>query len=173
MHTTIPWRAAPRRGRWRCFAIAGLLAWLTGGCTDPSLRLALQAQQRADDVAGFVFERQHEALRVLLYRDVLHRLGDAGTPLTDAQQTALNDAWNDRDLLEFWALQHERAKALRLAGVDAKLYSDQAPADLLIKSLLARADQVQTGLAAAAGATLGAGQTNDSAPQEVTPNGQQ
>ncbi|MFQ5805329.1 MAG: hypothetical protein ACE5I3_02635 [Phycisphaerae bacterium] len=121
------------------------------GCTRESLRVALAAQQRADQVQQAVFARQHEALCILLYRDLQRRLEDAGASLTEAQRAALNEVWNDRDLVEFWTVQHERAKALRLIGVDAKLYSDQSVVDLLYKSLSARAERVKQGLASYAG----------------------
>lgn len=63
--------------------------------------------------------------------------------------------WNDRDLIEFWAIQHERAAALRLVGVDAKLYAGQSSVDLLIKQIEARADRAKQALAARAGEALG------------------
>lgn len=138
-------------------AWCGLLAVMVslGGCTRESLRVALAAQQRADQVQQAVFDRQHEALCILLYRDLQHRLEQAGTPLTPGQRAVLNKVWNDRDLVEFWMLQHARAKALRLIGVDAKLYGDQSVVDLLYKSLSARADRVRRGLAAYAGRKIG------------------
>ncbi len=124
------------------------------GCTRESLRVALTAQQRADQVQQAVFERQHEALCLLLYRDLQRRLEQVGTPLSPAQRSALNEVWNDRDLIEFWTVQHERAKALRLIGVDAKLYSDQAVIDLLYKSLAAKVARAKQGIAARAGEAL-------------------
>lgn len=124
------------------------LAWVGGGCTRDSVRVAMEAQRRADDVQQTVFDRQHEALCVLLYRDLGWRLAAAGGPLDPEQETVLNDVWNDRDLVEFWALQHERARALRIAGVDAKLAADQSGVDLLVKSLAARADRVEQHLTA-------------------------
>jgi hypothetical protein len=114
-----------------------------GGCTRESVRIALAAQRRADQV--------HEALCALLYRDLQRRLEQTGAALTPAQRSALNEAWNDRDLVEFWAVQQERAKALRLIGVDAKLYSAQSVVGLLYKMLSAKVDQVEQGLAAQAG----------------------
>ncbi len=128
---------------------AGLLL---AGCTQESVRVALESQRRADQVQQTVFDRQHEGLRVLLYRDLVQRLESAGDELNEAQRAALNEVWNERDLIEFWAVQHERAKALRLAGVDAKLFTDQSIVDLLWKSAEAKADRVQQGLAATAGA---------------------
>lgn len=109
-------------------AIAG-----TAGCTRETVRLAATSQQRADEVQQAVFDRQHEALCVLLYRDMQRRLEQAGATLDDKQRAALNEVWNERDLIEFWTVQQERAKALRLAGVDAYLYGEQAAVDLLYK----------------------------------------
>jgi len=123
----------------------------TAGCTRESVRVALKAQQRADQVQQAVFDRQHEALCIFLYRDLRHRLEADGTSLSQAQTAALNEVWNDRDLVEFWQVQHERARALRLIGVDAKLYGDQSIVDLLYKSLMAKADRVKQGIAAEAG----------------------
>ncbi len=129
-------------GRW-----AGLLLMVLPGCTPESVRLALEAQQRADRVQQEVFECQHRALCVLLYRDMQHRLEDAGGALNAAQRQALNDAWNSRDLIEFWLVQYERARALRLTGVDARLASEQSAVDLLYKSLAAQAGRLRQGLA--------------------------
>lgn len=131
-------------------------AWLlaASGCSDPSLALALQAQQRANAVQAAVFERQHDGLRVLLFRDLVARLEAAGRPVDDDQRAVLNAVWNERDLVEFWAVQHERAGALRLVGVDAKLYADQSAVDLLIKAAERKLDQVEVGLAQAGGAAV-------------------
>ena len=140
--------AAARRsaGLWTCLSLLGL--WLPCGCSRESTRLAIEAQRRADQVQQTVFDRQHEALCVLLYRDLLHRLETAEGQLLAEQRELLSQVWNDRDLIEFWAVQNERAKALRLLGVDAKLFSDQSVVDLLWKSLQARADRARQGLAA-------------------------
>jgi hypothetical protein len=110
--------------------------------------VAIETQRRADEVEQAVFDRQHEALCALLYRDLLHRLETGAAPFTVDQRATASAVWNDRDLIEFWALQHERAQALRLAGVDAKLFSDQATIDLLWKSIEARMDRAKAGLAA-------------------------
>jgi len=130
----------------------GLAGLLAAGCTRESVRIALEAQRRADEVQQAVFERQHAALRVLLYREVVRRLEEGGFPLTAAQRAALGAAWNDRDLMEFWQVQHERAKALRRAGVDAQLWGSAAALDLLIKAVDARLDPARAGVAAYAGA---------------------
>jgi hypothetical protein len=119
-----------------------------GACTRESTRVAIETQRRADDVQQVVFDRQHEALCILLYRDLLRRLEPAGSGWSPAQQEALNDIWNERDLIEFWAIQNERARALRLAGVDAKLFADQSIVDLLWKSIETRMDRARQGLEA-------------------------
>ncbi len=148
-----------------------LMVLLVGGCTAPSLRLALNAQQRADEVQQFVFQRQHEGLRIMLHRDLLHRLEQDDATLNAAQREALNEAWNERDLLEFWALQFERAKALRLAGVDAKLYADQSPVDLIIKSLDRRFERIKDGWATALGEQVGA--SADNATSDANSDGEE
>lgn len=126
--------------------VASLL-W-AGGCTRESTRVAIETQRRADDVQQVVFDRQHEALCTLLYRDLLHRAEPAESGWSPAQREALNEVWNERDLIEFWAIQNERARALRLAGVDAKLFTDQSIVDLLWKSLETRMDRARQGLEA-------------------------
>ncbi len=128
-----------------------LIPLAVGGCTRESVRIALQTQHRADDVQQAVFEQQHEAVCVLLYRDLAHRLEAEGVPLTSGQRAALNAAWNDRDLAELWARQYERASALRVAGVDAQLVAQQSIVDLLWKGLDARAQRAKQALAGAAG----------------------
>ncbi len=132
----------------------GLLLASGFGCTAESTRIALQMQHRADQLQQAVFERQNESLRILLFRDALRRMQAAGEPLNPQQRAALNAVWNERDLLEFWHVQHERAGALRRIGVDAKLFGDQAPLDLLLKSLEAKFDRVRAAAAAQAGAAL-------------------
>lgn len=142
--------------------VAAVLAVIgLSGCTRESLRVALAAQQRADQVQQTVFERQHQALCLLLYRDLQRRLEQAGGPLVPMQRSALNEVWNERDLVEFWRVQHERAKALRLIGVDAKLCSDQSIVDLSYKSLSAKVERAKQGMAAYAGRALGEALTAD------------
>lgn len=136
--------------------LGGLASLAASGCSSESLRVALETQRRADQVQQGVFDRQHEALRILLYRDLVSRLEARGAELSPAQRAALNEIWNDRDLIEFWAVQHERAKALRIVGVDAKLFSDQSIVDLLVKSVEARVDRANQGLAAHAGRQVAA-----------------
>lgn len=129
--------------RLTCVLTLILFAPATAGCTAESLRLALANQQRADAVQHAVFDRQHDALCLMLYRDTLQNLKDQGVELDDAQRQAIAAAFSDRDLLEFWQLQFEKGKALRLIGVDAKLFADQAPLDLLIKSAEAKWDRAK------------------------------
>lgn len=151
-----------RHARSGAFAIAGLaIAIGAAGCTRESLRVALAAQQRANQVEQHIFDQQHDALCVLAYRDLAQRLVATGMDLTNARKIVLNDAWNQRDLFEFWSVQHERAKALRTVGVDAKLYADQSTVDLLYKSLTAKIDRIKQGIAAQAGKAMteGAGKS--------------
>ncbi len=133
---------------------AALLALLAagGGCTRESVRMAIESQQRSNQVQQAVFDRQHDGLRILLYRDLVRQLESQGMAMTAEQRQIVNAAWNERDLIEFWAVQHERAKALRLMGVDAKLYSDQSVLDLMLKSLSAKAERLERGIASWAGA---------------------
>ena len=139
-------------GGWRwagvrlALGVAALLS--ASACTRESTRVAIETQRRADDVQQVVFDRQHEALCILLYRDLLRRLEPAESVWSPAQQEALSGIWNERDLIEFWAIQNERARALRLAGVDAKLFADQSIVDLLWKSIETRMDRARQGLEA-------------------------
>ena len=137
----------PIVGKWSSAAglvvLAFLAAAVAGGCTRESVRVALDAQRRADQVQQAVFEQQNESLRILLFRDLMSRLADAGRIVSDEERAALNEVWNERDLFEFWAVQNERAQALRIAGVDAKLATDQAIVDLLVKSIEARTKRVE------------------------------
>jgi hypothetical protein len=125
-------------------------ALVVGGCTGESTRVALEAQRRAEQIQQAVFDRQQEALCLLLYRDLLRRLAEAGVDLSLVQRTTLNEIWNERDLVQFWALQNERAQALRIIGVDLKLYGEQSIVDLLWKGLEARADRARAALVTSA-----------------------
>ncbi|MBW7904567.1 MAG: hypothetical protein LC135_08115 [Phycisphaerae bacterium] len=144
-------RRGGRRVRRLTALAAGVMA--ASGCTGESTRLALESQRRANEIEEAVFSRQHEALRVLLFREAQRRLEAAGS--AEQRAAELSAVWNDRDLIEFWAIQHERAAALRLVGVDAKLYAGQSSVDLLIKQIEARADRAKQALAARAGEALG------------------
>ena len=136
-----------------CISLVTLTTFGLCGCTRESVRVAIETQRRADKVQQTVFDRQHESLRVLLYRDLIRRLEETGLQIAEPQRAVLNEIWNERDLLEFWAMQQERSRVLRLVGVDAKLASDQSIVDLLIKAAEARADRVTQHLAAQAGAS--------------------
>ncbi|MCA9243713.1 MAG: hypothetical protein KDA32_07170 [Phycisphaerales bacterium] len=121
-----------------------------GGCTAESTRIALETQRRADDTQRAVQERQHDALKVLLFRELTGRMESEGVTLSTLQRAALNDAWNERDLIEFWNEQYQRAEALRMIGVDAKLFGDQGPLDLITRQIALRVDRVEQGLVNAA-----------------------
>ncbi len=139
-----------RRGTRMGAKLCVLAVIFVGACTRESTRVAIETQRRADDVQQAVFDRQHEALCILLYRDLVRRLEESESCLSPPQRAALNEVWNDRDLVEFWVIQNERARALRLAGVDAKLFSDQSIVDLLWKSIETRMERARQGLAAGA-----------------------
>jgi hypothetical protein len=154
--------------RMRMIVVSVSVALLTG-CSAESTRVAIEAQQRANEVQEAVFDRQHDGLVTLLYRDLAQKLdamADEGAALNDAQRGALNAAWNERDLVEFWRVQYERSKALRLIGVDAKLYSDQAVVDLLIKALTAKVERGKQAIAATAGAAVADQRVSESANHE-------
>jgi hypothetical protein len=145
--------------RSRRVAVWGACAALAcggAGCTRESIRVALEQQRRADEVQGAVQEQQHAALCVLLFRDTVQRLAARGPALSPEQTDVLNAAWNDRDLVEFWRLQQERAAALRIVGVDSVLYGQQAPLDLLWKNLRARQARATQALAGGLGQQVAA-----------------
>lgn len=141
--------------------IALACAYFLPGCTAESTRVAIETQRRVDSVQQGVFDRQHEGLRILLFRDLLRRLTATGVELDEAQIATLNHFWNERDLVEFWALQHERALGLRRVGVDAKLYADQAIVDLLWKSLSAKGARATEAIAGLAGAQATAPESDE------------
>lgn len=143
---------------------------LMTGCTAESARIAIDTQRRVDDVQQTVFDRQHDGLRVLLFRDLVHRVGDEGEELAPEQVDVLNTVWNERDLMEFWALQNERALGLRRVGVDAKVYGEQAVVDLLWKSLEAKVKRGEQAVASAKGAAAAAA-ANRAAAERAAPDG--
>lgn len=106
------------------------------GCTAESTRQALAAQERADEVSQAVVDNQSQAMKILLFQSTLAQLEQAQDP--KHAEVILNEAWNQRDLFEFWMVQWERAKALRLVGATTKLWSDQSTFDLLCKSVQAK-----------------------------------
>ena len=131
-------------------------AVVLSGCTRESIRVAIETQRRANDVEQAVFDRQHEALCILLYRDLEQRLAAAGGSLSGEQREALNNVWNERDLIEFWQVQHERTRALRMVGVDAALSAQQSVVDLLWKSVSRKMGRGEQALAGVLGEQLGA-----------------
>lgn len=130
------------------------LAILSSGCTVESTRIAIETQRRVDDVQQTIVQQQNDGLRSLLFRQMVQRASAAGEPLSEEQVEQLNLAWNERDLLEFWMIQNERALGLRRVGVDAKLYGDQSVVDLLWKSIDAKIKRAEQAAAAAQGAAL-------------------
>jgi hypothetical protein len=113
--------------------------WMLAGCTATSTKLAIAGSERSDEIRTAVVERQHRSLKILSFRATLAKLNRAAT---DEERTAiLNDAWNDRDLFEFWLVQDTLARALHYATVDAKLAASQSMFDLLIKDICNRAEK--------------------------------
>jgi len=127
--------------------VTGLLGGLLIGCSDPSLKIAIASQRRADEVDDFLFQQQHDGLVLYLYRDLAHQLATDQTPLSQTQLDTLSAGWNERDLIEHWALQHERAKALREVGVNTRLYSQQSMVDLIGKSFGQRLSTAKAAIA--------------------------
>lgn len=164
MKTDEPGRCG-RRGA-LALAVGGALM-LAAGCTGESLRVAAESQRRADAVQDAVVSQQNLALRGLLFRDMTSRLRASGIDLDDGQEATMNAVWNDRDLLEFWIVQHERARALRLVGVDAHLYAGQSIVDLLWKRLAGQIDRARGGLMRAAAAS--AAPSPDDPPPSTAP----
>lgn len=159
-------RTGRRRGGGAIAVSAMMASALAGGCSAESTRVAIEAQRRSNDVQQTVVERQHEALRLLLHRELRARLDSLGVQGLSAEQVeAIERAWSERDLLEFWLIQHERAAALRLIAVDAKLYADQSAVDLLMKDMLRRADRAGEAAAGLMGGAL-------EAPSDVAPRPQ-
>lgn len=148
------------------FLIVSLLVGLLSGCSDPSLKIAIQSQQRADEIQNFLFQQQHDGLVMYLYRDLASELASEEPPLSRDQLATLNSAWNERDLIEHWAIQHERAKALRHIGVNTRLYSQQSIVDLIGKSVSQRTSTVNAALAGQA-VEAAAGKAIEAAQEEL------
>jgi hypothetical protein len=147
--------------------IVCLCTSLLAGCSDPSLKIAIQSQRHADEIQNFLFQQQHDGLVMYLYRDLAAELATEETPLSQDQLTTLNSAWNERDLIEHWAIQHERAKALRQIGVNTRLYSQQSIVDLIGKSISQRSSAVNAVIAGQV-AESAAGDVVDAAQEELS-----
>ena len=140
---------------------------LLSGCTAETTRIALKGQQRADDVQQTIIDRQQEGLKIYLYQKTVADIQALG-PFTDAQRAVFLKAWQERDLVEFWGVQNERAKALRLITVDAKLYADQGILNLLWKALEIAGDRIKTAAAADVGSVAGQKLLNAVQPTPTT-----
>jgi hypothetical protein len=124
----------------RAMIVVSAAAWaslMTLGCTATSTMLAIEGSERSDAVRTAVVERQHRSLKILLFRDTLDRLVLAKS--AEEQEAVLNEAWNDRDLIEFWLIQDTLARCLHIATVDAKLASDQSIFQLIVQDISRRA----------------------------------
>ena len=113
--------------------VGAVAFFLLAGCTPTSTKLAIAGSERSDGVRSFVTAEQHRSLKVLLFRETLTKLKAAQTD--EVREAVLNDAWNDRDLFEFWYLQDCWARALHYATVDAKLASSKSMASLIAKDI--------------------------------------
>jgi hypothetical protein len=130
---------------------------LFAGCTAAATKTALDTQKRVNTIQETVYSNQAKSLKVLLYKNLVVQLERDGQALLNEKQKAtLNQAWNDRDTIEWWSIQNERAKALRLVGVDSVLYDSQGIIDLMFKSLEEKWIDTKAGIAAVAGDAVGA-----------------
>lgn len=113
--------------------LVGLGCLAGPGCTATSTLKAIEASNRTDDVRSYVARQQHRSLLIEKFRNTALRINAAKT---DEERTAiLNEAWNDRNLFEFWVQQELLARATHIAVVDAKLESDRSTLDLLSKDI--------------------------------------
>lgn len=125
-----------------------LLTILCGACTSESTRVAIATQSRADEVAQTIFDRQREAMRIYMYRWAKSEITTAVENKNSIAAAAiLEKVFQDDDLHDFWLSQHERAKALRIAGVDSKLYADQGILNLLFGSIMRAIEKYEAAIA--------------------------
>lgn len=97
------------------------------GCA--SDKVVQEARTTALKTRADVFERQHEALTVLLYQKTVNDL-----KLDEAQAELLKSSWEERRLMEFWNVQWERANAMEVV-VDEAIAAHQNSFVLLGKEL--------------------------------------
>jgi hypothetical protein len=118
---------------------------LTIVCTSNSTHLAIKGGERVENIQDTINSNQNENLRQYLYNDLKANLQKwLNRDLTLVEADKLNELWNRRDILETWQIQWERARALRMMTVDAKLISDQSPFDMLSKQIKAAIDRAST-----------------------------
>lgn len=120
-------------------SVLGLAGCLTA-CSTMSARYALENQQRATEVENTLFSNQQQSLKDYLYNETEAGLLQTSDP--NEVHTLLNKYTQERDTLDFWALQHERVNQLRLIGVNTKLWADQSILDLLYKDAERRLSKV-------------------------------
>ena len=124
-----------------CLILMGIIGIGTCsvGCTSASTKIALEASNRVTQIQDKIQENQNKALKWYIFQKLLTDINAAKT--SDQVAALLNKAWQDRDLVEFWAVQWERARALHIIGVEAKLYSDEGILDLIWKQLSGKGDE--------------------------------
>ena len=100
------------------------------GCTKASTKIAIETSTeyiaRNDDLIN----KYHDL--VLQYMFTCFALKNN---LTAEQLSEFNKLWNNRNVVEFWLIQHERNDTLHTVGIDAKLYDDQAIFSLMLEKL--------------------------------------
>lgn len=124
--------------RWiSAFGLLGVLVFASA-CTSTSNRLAVRGSERSDGVTSAVIERQHKSLGLLLYRETLAKLEGETDP--HQQAAIIQDAFNDRDLFEFWYVQATLARCLHYGTVDTYLASQKSMFDLIAQDVAKRSE---------------------------------
>lgn len=103
-----------------------IICLLLCGCTSESTRIALEQSQRIENIQDTLVQNLHDTALLFMYRDFIDTI-------PEAEQLKFLEYNKNRDQLEFWMIQWERARALRLITLDSKLISNQSIIDLLIK----------------------------------------
>ncbi len=116
--------------------LLGLCASMASLAGCESTRIAIATQARANDVQQTIFDQQQEALRIYQFRALAATLN-----LPPEQTAVLNAAWNERNTLNWWAVQFERSKSLRLVGVDTKLWASESILELIGKQIEQKTDR--------------------------------
>jgi hypothetical protein len=119
-------------------------------CNSAMLQVAQEAQGRADAVQREVVDKQHGAICVLLFRDMLQRIETQTGFSNDELRTAMNDIWNERDVAEHWLVQNERAAALRMAAVDVPILGRPSWSEALGRQVVRELGNARAGAAAGA-----------------------
>lgn len=98
------------------------------GCTSNSTKLAIETSKEYIARNNDLMNKYHDL--ILQYMFTTYCLKNQ---LTTEQIKELNLVWNNRNVVEFWLIQHERNDALYALGVDTKLYNDQSMFSLFLE----------------------------------------